>query len=107
LGTLNILGYNLNLLTYNDTYADETNGQTTPFIDPDSIVMTAPGIGRTLYGAVSQLEEDGENYRLYAMAIVPKYMKNALNHIKTYKTSSRPLPIFLQESSAISAKVIF
>jgi hypothetical protein len=107
LGVINAVGYPLNLLTYNETYTDETSGQTVPFIDPDSIVLTAPEIGRTVYGAVVQLEVGSEGYNAYSMARVPKYTVDVFNDTKTYKTSSRPLPMVNRANPAVSAKVIF
>lgn len=59
LGALNFSGRMLDIIVVDETYETE-DGQDTPFLADGSVIVTAPNCGHTLYGAVSQLEADGQ-----------------------------------------------
>ena len=56
LGRLNIRGRMIDLLTYDGTYVNEA-GEVEAFVPDKKIAVTAPGAGRGLYGAVTQMEQ--------------------------------------------------
>ncbi len=63
--------------------------------DPQRLkcVLTAPGAGRTAYGAVSQVEQSDGEFHTYAGRRVPKYVSSAEGNSRTLTISSRPLMI--------------
>ena len=56
IGVINIDGHDINLISYDEQYEDE-NGELQYFMGEGNVVLTAPASGRSLYGAVSQLEQ--------------------------------------------------
>lgn len=105
-GTLVVNGTKLNLIGYEEEYEDENTGELKPFLDPDSITVTAPGAGRGLYGAIYQKEEDG-NTHAYPSTLVPKVLIDQENDSTLLKLRSRPIFAPKTTCSWVSAKVIF
>lgn len=105
LGKININGRMIEILTYDETYEDETTGENIPFITPGHVIVTAPACGRTLYGAVTQIESD-ESFHTYMGARVPKYISDRKTETREIKVTSRPLLIPKNETPWIVAKVI-
>lgn len=103
IGTINVFGKMINLISYTETYEDE-EGKLKPFIPAGNIILTAPNAGRGLYGCVTQLELDGEFYS-YAGRRVPLYMPDFANHTRTLTLSSCPVLIPKNKGAWISAKV--
>lgn len=89
IGALNFGGTMLDILSVDETYEDES-GSTVPYLAPGSVVVTAPDCGRTLYGAVSQIEDDGE-FHTYAEPRVPQYIFNKKPPVKETQLTSKPL----------------
>ena len=89
LGQLKATGHPLNLITYNGQYADES-GELKPYLDPYSVIVTAPEAGRGMYGAVTQLEDDSDNFLIYKEKRVPKFTKDVNTDVRTLKMTSRP-----------------
>ena len=69
-----ISSLNLEVVSYMETYIDD-DGQTKPFIDPDTVIISNPGRGRQLYGAISYLTKEG-NWDTVAAKNVPVYNFN-------------------------------
>lgn len=106
LGVLNVRGRNINLITYDGTYEDEATGDILPYVPNKSICVTAPGAGRALYGAVTQVEqEDGEPHT-YASRRVPKTLVDAGDNTRKLVVSSRPLLAPKKKNPFIAAQVI-
>lgn len=105
IAVLNIEGRNINLISYDETYTDESNNDT-PFMPYGSAVVTAPGAGRSLYGAVTQLEQKDGTYYTYAAKRVPKYLADAANEVRTIKLSAKPLLVPNNMAPWISADVL-
>lgn len=104
LGRLNIHGYWIDLLTYHGTYVDEETGKLTPYVPVKKICVTAPGVGRGLYGAVSQMEQDDRQWHTYMGRRVPQYW--AEKDGRELTVSSRPLFIPRTKNPFISAEVL-
>ena len=105
IAVLNVDGKNVNLISYDETYEDE-NRNIVPYMGSGNVVLTAPASGRTLYGAVSQIEQSDGRFHTYAAARVPKYTADADNEVRTIKVSAKPLLIPNNKAPWISAKVL-
>lgn len=102
---LNVRGRIISIISYDETYTDDA-GNDQQFIPSGKCVMTAPGPGRTLYGAVSQVEQSDGAFHTYAGKRVPKYLSNADGNTRSLTISSRPLPMPNAKGSFISAEVL-
>ena len=104
LGRLIVRGRMIDLLTYDGTYVDEQDGKVKPYVPAKQICVTAPGVGRGLYGAVSQIEQSDNQWHSYMGRRVPRYWteKNA----RELTVSSRPLFIPRTKNPFISATVL-
>lgn len=100
---LNVYGIAINILTYAETY-EADDGTATQFIPAGYGIMTAPRAGRTLYGAVTQMEQADNNYHTYAARRVPKYLADAKDDVREIYLKSRPLLIPNQKNPWISGK---
>ena len=104
LGTLNIRGRNIDLLTYDGTYIDEETGKVTAYGPEKKICVTAPGAGRLLRGAVTQMEQADGQFHTYMGARVPQYWANEDGRRLT--VSSRPLLVPRTKNPFITATVL-
>lgn len=104
IGMINIDGHDINLISYDEQYEDE-NGELQYFMGEGNVVLTAPASGRSLYGAVSQLEQSDGRFHTYMANRVPKYTADAEAETRTLKVSAKPLPIPKNKNAWIHAKV--
>lgn len=104
LGRLNIRGRMIDLLTYDGTYVDEETGDITPFVPEKQICVTAPGAGRLLRGAVTQMEQGDGQWHTYMGARVPQYWADKDGRQLT--VSSRPLLVPRTKNPFITATVL-
>ena len=102
---LNVRGRIISVISYEETYTDD-NGADKQFIPAGKCVLTAPAAGRTLYGAVSQVEQSDGAFHTYAGKRVPKYLSNADGNTRSLTISSRPLPMPNAKGCFISAEVL-
>ena len=102
--TLNVYGKNIDILVYDETYENE-EGVDTPFIPAGTVVLTAPAVGRTMYGAITQLEQADGSFHTHKGSRVPKYLSDAVGNTRTVTVSSAPLPIPNRRGSWIVSKV--
>jgi hypothetical protein len=102
--TLNAKGRQINVICYDEEYTE--GSETKPYIDPKSVILTAPGAGRTLYGAVSQVEQGDGMFHTYTGKRVPKYLSNAEGDTRTLTLTSCPLMIPNNKNPFIVAKVL-
>lgn len=103
IGTLNVYGKMIKIISYVETYEND-EGTITPYIPSGMAILTAPGAGRGLYGAVTQLEWDGEFYS-YTGRRVPKYLPDPATNVRKLTLSSCPILIPKNKGAWISAKV--
>ena len=104
LGRLNIRGRFIDLLTYDGTYVDEETGDITPFVPDKQICLTAPGAGRLLRGAVTQMEQGDGQWHTYMGARIPQYWADKDGRQLT--VSSRPLLVPRTKNPFITATVL-
>ena len=103
IGTLNVFGKMIKIISYAETYETD-EGTITPYLPAGTVILTAPKAGRGLYGAVSQLEWDGEFYS-YPGRRVPKYLPDPEKNVRTLTLSSCPVLIPNNKGAWVSAKV--
>ena len=103
LGRLNIRGRVIDLLTYDGTYIDEA-GEVKSFVPANKIAVTAPGAGRGLYGAVTQMEQSDGQWHSYMGRRVPRYWSEKDGRELT--VSSRPLFVPKTKDCFITAEVL-
>lgn len=101
---LNVKGRDITILSYDETYEAE-DGTDTPFIPDGTAIMIAPNVGRTMYGAITQMEQADGTFHTYTGRRVPKYLYNADANTRTITLSSAPLLIPNVRNSWVTAKV--
>lgn len=102
---LNIFGRFISIISYEETYTDD-DGKDKPYIPSGKGILTAPGAGRTIYGAVTQLEQSDRQYHTYSGRRIPKYLANSENDTKTITLSSRPLMMPNHKNTFIVSDVL-
>lgn len=100
-GTFNFGGRMLNIIGNSGTYDED--GVDTPFLVEGTAIVTAPGVGRCLYGAHTQLEPDG-NYHTYAGARVPQHLFTLKPPTKETALASHPLMVPRRANPWVAAK---
>lgn len=105
LGRVNVMGLWIEFISYAEEIVDE-DGKSKPLVPRGEVCVTAPQMGRTLYGAVTQLEKD-ENFHTYMAKRVPQVTANIHDSIRTLTMKARPLMVPNYKNSAIKAKVLF
>lgn len=80
LGAFNFKGRLLDILVSDGGYEDE-NGTDKAYIDDGSVIITAPSVGRGIYGAITQMEKD-EQFHTYAGKRVPQHIADVPHQIK-------------------------
>ena len=102
---LNIKGRMIDFLTYEDTYT-ELDGTVKQYIPQGMIAVGAPAAGRTVYGAITQVEQSDGEFHTYTGVNVPKYISDATHNLRELVLSSAPLPMPNNECPFSVAKVI-
>lgn len=102
---LNIKGRMIDFICYEDTYT-EVDGTVTPFIPAGMIAAAAPAAGRTVYGAITQVEQSDGEFHTYTGVDVPKYLSDATHNTREVTLTTAPLCMPNNENPFISAKVL-
>ena len=102
---LNVRGRIISIISYDETYTGD-DGDDHLYIPSGMCVLTAPAAGRTLYGAVSQVEQKDGEVHTYAGKRVPKYLASAEGNTRSLTISSRPLPMPNNKNAFIAADVL-
>lgn len=105
MGKVNVLGVSIEFIIYAEEIVDENN-EDKKLVPGGEVCLTAPGMGRTVYGAVTQLEKDGHN-KTYMGRRVPQVITDTDKGIRTLRLKARPLTVPNYKNSAIKAKVLF
>ena len=104
IATLNAKGRLIDVLCYDEEYTE--GNDTKAYIDSKTVILTAPGAGRTLYGAVNQVEQSDGLFHTYTGKRVPKYLSNADGNSRSLTLTSCPLLIPNNKNPFIVAKVL-
>lgn len=102
---LNIKGRMIDFLCYEDTYT-EVDGSTKPFVPQGMIAVGAPAAGRTVYGAITQVEQADGEFHTYTGMNVPKYISDATKNTRELILSSAPLCMPNNQNPFITARVL-
>lgn len=102
---LNIKGRMIDFLSYEDTYT-EVDGTVKQFIPAGKIAACAPAAGRTVYGAITQVEQSDGEFHTYTGVDVPKYLSDAQHNVRELTLSSAPLCMPNNENPFIVADVL-
>lgn len=105
IGQLNAYGPTLNIIAYPMTYTD-LDGTTKSYIDDKKAILTYPGAGRMVYGAITQIDAEGGEPVTHAERRVPKFIGDVKTDVREYRLAARPLPIVVQKDCFISASVL-
>lgn len=89
---LNANGHVVDILQYTEVFTDDDD-EIKPFIPAGKAIITAPKCGRTLYGAVSQVEQSDGIFHTYTGRRVPKYYSDAGKNVRELYLTSCPLII--------------
>jgi len=103
---LNVAGHRVRIYSYTAEYIDPDDGQSKPFIPAKKIVMTAPGMGRIAYGAVTQIITGTTQFETYEGDRIPKISVNDHDSVRSLIMQSRPLVMPKVKNAAISATVL-
>lgn len=87
---LNVRGRAISVISYDETYTD-ADGKSQYYMPSGCGVLTAPGAGVRLYGAVTQVEQGDGQFHTYSGARVPKYMSDAHENVRSLTLTSRPV----------------
>lgn len=100
-----IQALNLEIYSYDGGYTDEESGEYKAYIPDNHMIIGVPGLGRRLYGAVTQVEDD-KQYHTYAAARVPKATVNVENDTSSLAVSSRCVlcPDFVDKWATLKVK---
>ena len=105
IGVFNFNGRNLSMIVSDGSFED-ANGNDVPYMPLGSVIVTAPDCGKGLYGAVTQLEADGE-YHTHAGTRVPQHIFTIKPPTKETQLSSRPLLVPKRANPWMAAKAVF
>jgi len=89
IGKITALG--LEIYSYDDWYLDD-DGVEQPMMPEKTLILARTGMGRRLYGAITQMENNGEFVTIEGTR-VPKVWADVNNDVKMVRLSSRPLPV--------------
>ena len=102
---LNCKGHVVDVLQYSESYTGD-DGENVNYITDGMAVLTAPGCGRTLYGAVSQVEQADGLFHTYTAKRVPKYYSDAQGNTRELYLTSCPLCIPNNKNAWIAINAI-
>lgn len=102
---LNVKGRMIDFLSYEDTYTD-VDGTVKQFVPAGMIAVAAPAAGRTVYGAITQMEQADGDFHTYTGMDVPKYISDAAHEVREVRLATAPLCMPNNENPFISAKVL-
>lgn len=105
LGAFNFKGRMLDILVSDGSYEDE-DGTDKTYLDDGSAIVTAPDVGRGLYGAITQLENDGE-YHTYPGKRVPQHIFTIKPPVKETQVACSPLMVPKRKNPWCVAKKVF
>lgn len=102
---LNIKGRMIDFLCYEDTYT-EVDGTVKQFVPAGKIAVAAPAAGRTVYGAITQMEQSDGEFHTHTGMDVPKYISDVAHDVREVRLATAPLCMPNNENAFISAVVL-
>lgn len=89
IGAFNFKGRVLPILVNDGTYEDD-DGTDVNYLPDETVIVTAPGCGRGLYGAVTQMTQNGQ-WETYAGTRIPQHIFTVRPPASETQLTSRPL----------------
>lgn len=102
---LNVKGHIMNVFSYDFEVTDES-GSSALLIPSGKVIVTAPKIGRTAYGAITQINQDTNEFETLYGRRVPHVTTNAHDNVRTLTLQSKPLTIPNYKNPFITATVL-
>lgn len=90
MGVLNFGGFLLTLWDVSESY-DSDAGVDTPYFPSKAAMVTAPGCGHMMYGAISQIDYGSTEFSTYAAQRVTKFVVDQDKDIRKLRLGARPL----------------
>lgn len=78
------------IYSYDEWFLND-DGEDTPMIPNGTVILASRNLGKSLYGAVTQMETG--NFATYEGIRVPKVYSDEKNEVKNLRITSRPLPV--------------
>jgi len=104
--SLIINGRLLNFYSYSLKYFDDATNTNKLYLPSGTVVVTAPGAGHRMYGAVTQIEEGDTEHTTHMGGRVPHVTVNRHDSIRTLTLKSRALLIPKQVNPWVHAQVL-
>lgn len=104
-GTIVVFGKTLDIFIYAEQFEDE-DGVVKSFMPSGTVFIGAPGMGETIYGAISQLEDYDGQFHTYEDKKVPKYLSDSRNEVREVRLASAPIPKPVDVNAWVVASVI-
>ena len=89
IGSFNFKGRVMPILVSNGTYENDS-GSDVAYVPGGTVIVTAPNVGKGLYGAVTQMETDG-HFHTYAGKRIPQHIFTIRPPARETQLSCRPL----------------
>lgn len=105
IAVLNVKGHIMNVFSYTFSYTDES-GSSKLFIPSGKVIVTAPAVGRTAYGSITQIEESVGDFVTYAGRRVPHVTTNSHDNVRTLTLQAKPVVVPNVKNAFISATVL-
>lgn len=104
-GTIIVRGKKLDIFVYDETYENE-EGQMASFMPSGKIFISAPGMGRMLYGAITQIEQEDNLFHTHRGKKVPKYIADIKSEVREIRVASAPIPVPNDKRGWIESSVL-
>lgn len=91
-GNITVRGKKLDIFVYDEQYEDET-GSIGSFMPSGKLMISAPGMGRMLYGAITQIEQEDNVFHTYRGKKIPKYLADPKQEVREIRVASAPIPV--------------
>ena len=90
LGVLNFGGFQLNLISVDESYMDD-DGVNKPYFPKTSAMVTAPACGHFMYGQITQIDYGSTVPISHPGVRVPKFTLDQDNDMRKLRLATRPL----------------
>ncbi|MCM1299278.1 MAG: major capsid protein [Firmicutes bacterium] len=90
LGVLNFRGYMLTIWVVNNTYEDD-DGSSVSYFPADAAMVTFPGCGHLMYGQITQIPHNSDDFQTFTGKRIPKLKIDRDNDTRSLCLASRPL----------------
>jgi hypothetical protein len=90
-GKLILAGRSIDIYSYDYSLPDDTTGADEPLLAAGTLVAIAPKAGRTLYGAIKQIDPEDKKFHSYAGVRVPRLLTDVDSSVRTLRIAAAPL----------------